>query len=86
MEADSDGPYQGERLKRLFPFLTGDGPRLSYGDIAREWAVGESAVRVAVHRLRRRFGTLVRQEVGRTVVDPGDVEKEIRHLLAVAAA
>jgi RNA polymerase sigma-70 factor (ECF subfamily) len=46
---------------------------------------GESAVRVAVHRLRRRFGALLREEVGRTVDQAADVEGEIRYLLAVAA-
>ncbi len=45
----------------------------------------ESAVRVAVHRLRRRLGALLREEVGRTVEHPGDVEEEIRYLLTVAA-
>lgn len=47
--------------------------------------MGEPAVRVAVHRLRRRFGALLREEVGRTVAEPGDVETEVRHLLTVAA-
>ena len=32
----------------------------SYGHVAREWGVGESAVRVAIHRLRRRVSTLLR--------------------------
>jgi hypothetical protein len=41
-------------------------------------------VRTAVHRLRRRFGAVLREEVGCTVQDPRDVEEEIRHLLTVA--
>ncbi len=41
-------------------------------------------MRVAVHRLRRRFGAVLREEVSRTVEKPDDVEEEIRHLLTVA--
>jgi RNA polymerase sigma-70 factor (ECF subfamily) len=85
LEAEGNGDLQGGRFARLRPFLTGDGPEATYAEIAREWGVGESAVRVAVHRLRRRFGALLREEVGRTVEQPGEVEEEIRHLLAIAS-
>ena len=84
LEAESERELRGERFARLRSFLTGDGPEATYAEIAREWGVGESAVRVAVHRLRRRFGAVLRDEVGRTVEDPAEVEEEIRHLLAVA--
>ena len=67
-----------ERVARLRPFLTGAEPRDSYADIAREWGVGEPAVRVAIHRLRKRFAALLRDEVGRTVSDERDVDDEIR--------
>ena len=36
-------------------------------------------VGVTLHRMRRRFGELLREEVARTVNDPGEVDKEIRH-------
>jgi len=55
-------------------------------EIAEDWGAGESAVRVAVLRLRRRFGAALREEVAGTVEDPGDVDAEIRHLLAVASS
>jgi len=35
-----------------------------------------------VHRLRQRFGTVLREEVSRTLSDPTDVDDEIRHLFA----
>ena len=84
LESESDDDLRGERFARLRSFLTGDGPGATYAEIAQEWGVGESAVRVAVHRLRRRFGAALREEVGRTVSEPGDVEEEIRYLLTVA--
>jgi DNA-directed RNA polymerase specialized sigma24 family protein len=51
---------QGHRLARLMGRLTGDPD--SFGPIAREWGVGRSAVRVALHRLRRRLAALLREE------------------------
>jgi len=51
---------QGHRLSRLMERLTGD-PE-SFGPIARDWGVGRSAVRVALHRVRRRLAALLREE------------------------
>ncbi len=51
---------QGHRLARLMAGLTGD-PE-SFGRIARDWGVGRSAVRVALHRMRRRLAALLREE------------------------
>jgi RNA polymerase sigma-70 factor (ECF subfamily) len=51
---------QGHRLARLMERLTGDSE--SFGRIAREWGVGRSAVRVALHRIRRRLAALLRDE------------------------
>lgn len=85
LEREGGGDVPGGHLARLRWFLTGDGPEVSYAEVARELGVGDSAVRVRVHRLRRRFGTLLRDEVGQTVDEPTDVEEEIRHLLAVVA-
>jgi RNA polymerase sigma-70 factor (ECF subfamily) len=51
-----------------------------YGHAARELDMTEGAVKVAVHRLRRRYRELLREEIGRTVNDPGQVDEEIRNL------
>lgn len=70
------------RSKRLAGFLTSQAEETTYREVAEELGMTESAVKVAVHRLRRRFGALLREEVARTVVDPGDVDEELRYLLA----
>jgi RNA polymerase sigma-70 factor (ECF subfamily) len=44
--------------------------------------MSEAAVKVAVHRLRQRYGQLLREEIAQTVADPGEVDGEIRHLLS----
>ncbi len=69
-----------ERFERLAPLLTGGSVDGSYAQIARELGQSESAVKMAVHRLRSRFGELLKQEIGVTVTDPADVEAEIRYL------
>jgi RNA polymerase sigma-70 factor (ECF subfamily) len=77
-EAASGGRDRFERLKT---FLTGEGATSSYEAVARELGLTESAVRVAVHRLRRRFCAVLRREVGRTVRGPADVDAEIRWMV-----
>ena len=65
---------------RLKPYLTGDEPQLSYAQTASDLGMSEGAVKVAVHRLRRRFRELVRDEIAETVSSPEEVEVELRHL------
>ncbi len=45
----------------------------------------EGAVKVAVHRLRLRYGELLREEIARTTGSPDEVDEELRYLMAVAA-
>jgi RNA polymerase sigma-70 factor (ECF subfamily) len=73
---------QAAQFDRLQVFLTGDQDHGSYDDVARSLKLSEGAVRTAVHRLRRRYGELVREEIEGIVGDPGEVEGEIRFLLA----
>lgn len=71
---------------RLKVYLTGEQPQISYAETAAALGMSQAAVKVAVHRLRRKFGALVHEEVSHTVASPDDVESEIRHLLAAVAA
>jgi RNA polymerase sigma-70 factor (ECF subfamily) len=45
--------------------------------------MSEGAVKVAVHRLRKRFGGALRLEIAETVSDSAEVDDEVRHLLQV---
>jgi RNA polymerase sigma-70 factor (ECF subfamily) len=60
LRAEMEEAGQGRRLARLMGRLTGDPD--SFGPIAREWGVGRSAVRVALHRARRRLAALLRED------------------------
>lgn len=67
---------------QLKPYLTGDEPQLSYAETASRLGMSEGAVKVAVHRLRRRFRELLRDEIAHTVSAPEEVDIELRHLWA----
>jgi RNA polymerase sigma-70 factor (ECF subfamily) len=45
--------------------------------------MSESALRVAVHRLRKRYRELFREEIAHTLAEGEDIDEELRHLLAV---
>ena len=73
---------QPDRFEQLKPCLTGDNPD-RYREIALALGMTETAVKTAVHRLRERYGRLLREEVAETVASPADVDEEVRHLLGV---
>jgi RNA polymerase sigma-70 factor (ECF subfamily) len=70
-----------EHFERLKMFLLGhsDAP---YAALASEMNTSEGALKVAIHRLRKRYRELFRQEIADTVADPGEVEPELRFLAA----
>src|SRR5499425_107974 len=73
-----------DHFERLKVFLLGqsDAP---YAALAREMNTTEGALKVAIHRLRKRYRELFRQEIADTVADPTEVESELRYLAAVLA-
>jgi len=73
---------KGELFDTLKVYLTGDVPGKSYQQLAAELDLSEGAVKVTIHRLRRRFGELVREQISRTVAGPDEVDDEIRQLFA----
>jgi RNA polymerase sigma-70 factor (ECF subfamily) len=72
---------RAEEFEKLKGFLTGDAPRVPYRQVALELRTTEEAVKTSVHRLRQRFGTLLRQEIAETVSTPEEIDDEVRHLL-----
>jgi RNA polymerase sigma factor (sigma-70 family) len=66
--------------------LTDEPDRPSPAETAREFGMTESAVRQASFRLRQRYRELLREEIAHTVMVPGDIEDELRHLIAVLRA
>ncbi len=82
--------YAGTRNAALFDSLTQllpDEPGApSRADIGAKFGMTENAVTQAFHRFRRRYQSLLREEIAHTVATPGDIEDELRHLIAVVRA
>lgn len=75
---------KGDQFETLKPWLMGEAPGSSQADAARRLGLGEGAVKVAVHRLRKRFRDAVRSEIAHTLrePEPARVDEELRHLIA----
>lgn len=74
-----------QQFARLEGFLTGREAEASYRQVAAALDTSEGAVKTAVHRLRQRFGRLLRGEIAETVASPDQVDDEVRHLLGAVA-
>ncbi|HXW06378.1 MAG TPA: sigma-70 family RNA polymerase sigma factor [Vicinamibacterales bacterium] len=70
-----------DHFNRLKAFLL-DQADAPYAALAREMGTSEGALKVAIHRLRKRYRELFRQEIAETVADAGEVESELRYLVA----
>ena len=70
-----------ELFHALKDYLTDSGAQ-TYRQLAGQLGLTEGAVKVSVHRLRRRFGELVREQVEKTVANPDEIDDEIRELFA----
>ena len=69
LDREMERSGSAERFRRLHPHLVSDGDP-PYRQLAADLGMTESAVRVALHRLRQRFGAKLREHVAQTVDDP----------------
>ena len=69
-----------DSLKELLPDEPGSP---SQAEIAARLGMTENAIRQAFYRFRQRYQSLLREEIAHTVATPGDIEDELRHLIAV---
>ena len=67
-------------FEQLKPFLMAGKGAIPYGDAALALGLTDGAVRVAVHRMRRRYRELLREEIAQTLSDPAQAEEEIQAL------
>jgi RNA polymerase sigma-70 factor (ECF subfamily) len=70
-------------FNELKELLADEPGRASQAEIGNKLGMTENAVKQAFHRLRQRYRILLRDEIAHTVAVPGDVEDELRHLIAV---
>lgn len=77
----------GSRLlfEALSPAMNFDAGSSSLKDIAEKLLMSEEALRVALHRMRKRYRQLLRDEISQTTESSDDVDDELRHLLSVVS-
>ncbi len=80
LQQDYEAGGQGGLFASLRFCLTGSRSDLPYAELAGRLGLSEPAVRVAVHRLRKRYRQFLRDEIAQTVARPEDVEDELREL------
>src|SRR5262245_37058147 len=71
------------QFEELQGFLPGGDESVSRTELADRRGVSVGAIDVAIHRLRRHFGALLREQVAQTVSSEAEVEEEIRYLISV---
>ncbi|HEY1120266.1 MAG TPA: sigma-70 family RNA polymerase sigma factor, partial [Haloferula sp.] len=76
MASESD-----DRFAHLKSYLSLEREQIPYSAAAAALGLEEGAVRVAVHRLRKRYRQLLRQEIARTLAEPELVDEELRSLM-----
>ena len=85
LKAESAASDKQQLFDHLKVYLAGEKDAVSYRDVAGELDMTEGAVKVVVHRLRRRYRDLVRDEIAQTVTTEAQVDEEIRDLFDALA-
>ena len=80
LQAEYAADGKAKLFEQLKIFLTAGKGELSHAEAAQSLDMDETAVRVAVHRLRKRYRQLLRDEIAQTLADAADVDEEMRAL------
>jgi RNA polymerase sigma factor (sigma-70 family) len=81
LEAEAVAAGRARQFAELKVFLTAEKGALPHAAAAEALGMDEGAVRVAVHRLRKRFRELLRDEIAQTLIDASDLDEEMRALI-----
>jgi RNA polymerase sigma-70 factor (ECF subfamily) len=85
LKSEYSAEGKAEIFARLEPCLTGEMSRGFHDECALALGMNPGAVRTTLHRMRQRFGRLLRKEVSQTVASEAEVDEEIRHLFAAVS-
>jgi RNA polymerase sigma factor (sigma-70 family) len=83
LRCEYEAAGKGQIHEELKVYLTGDSQTPSYAEAGERLGLGQSAMKMAVLRLRKRYGQLLRDEIAQTVATPEEVDEEMRHLLGL---
>jgi len=82
LQAEFSASDDFDKLKN---YLIAEHGAIDYSAVAQQLGTNAGAARVAVHRLRKRFRQLYREEIAQTLTDGTDLDSELRHLAAALA-
>jgi RNA polymerase sigma-70 factor (ECF subfamily) len=85
LEAEQTTAGKAAQFARLKPFLACETDAGDYRQIAHEMGLKSGTVAVAVHRLRQRYQEIIRDAVRQTLLDPEELDDELRHLFGGVA-
>jgi DNA-directed RNA polymerase specialized sigma24 family protein len=74
---------RADRFDLMERFLPGEPGSLSYAQAAAQLGIPEGTLKSDVHRLKKRYGQLLREEIAHIVAGPEEIDDELRHLIAV---
>ena len=82
LEAECGDTGKAPLFAALKTRLAGESAETAYAELAERLGMGEGAVRMAAHRLRQRYGEILREEIAQTVAGPEAVDAEVGFLFA----
>jgi RNA polymerase sigma-70 factor (ECF subfamily) len=85
LQAECEAEGRGKLFAQLKNFLMAGQGESAQAEVAKALEMEEGAVRVAIHRLRKRYRALLRDEIARTLADPAMVDEEMRALFGAFA-
>ena len=86
LRAEYESQGEGKLFGALHGCLVGNKESQPYAELATGLGMTEGAVKVAVHRLRKRYRKLLRAEIAQTLAADENVDEELHHLFAVLSA
>ena len=85
LQAECVADGKAKLFEQLKMFLTAGKAESAQAEVAKSLGLEEGAVRVAIHRLRKRYRELLRDEIAHTLSDAAMVDEEMRALFGAFA-
>jgi RNA polymerase sigma-70 factor (ECF subfamily) len=83
LECECEANGKGPLFREGKSLISGERHGAVYLQMSKNLGVGEGAAHVAVHRLRQRYGELLRREIAHTVAGEEEIDEELRYLFQV---
>jgi RNA polymerase sigma-70 factor (ECF subfamily) len=86
LRAEFAAAGNADQFESLSMFQNRDSDEVGYEELAAQMGVSAGSLRMSVHRMRRKYQRILREEITETVSTPGEVDDEIRFLVSTRSA